>query len=305
MSRWGDARLTVVDAPSNLGLQPPGPGRVPGVWRLARTLRANNLVERLQALDGGRVIPAAYSSTLDPAIGVRNWRGVRDFALDLAGHVRPLLDRGLVPIVLGGDCSILLGPMLALWDRGTYGLVFIDGHDDLLVPATSRTGGAAGMDLALLLGHGPVVLSCPRGIGPLAQPANVAMLGMRNEWSAGPAMAGLVANRIGLALSLDQIRQRGAGGAADLALAVMASRGLDGCWLHLDADVLDNAVMPAVDSPQPGGLTYDELIPIVRRLVASGGVAGMTVTIYDPELDPTGTIGADFTNALVRAIGPA
>ncbi|MBA2518484.1 MAG: arginase family protein [Chloroflexia bacterium] len=305
MSEQGRPRLTVVDAPSNLGLRPSRPGKEPGVRRLAEALRANGLVERLQARDGGRVMPAAYSFALDPAIGVRNWRGARDFALDLAGHLRPLLDRGLVPIVLGGDCSILLGPMLAPRERGTYGLVFIDGHDDLLVPKTSQTGGAAGMDLALLLGHGPTALGNLGGAGPLAQPENVAMLGMRNEWSAGPVMADLVANRIGLARSLAQLRQGGASAATAQALAVVANRNLNGFWIHLDADVLDNALMPAVDSPQPGGLSYDELIAIVGRLVAAGGVAGMTVTIDDPDLDPTGAIGAAFTDALVRALGPA
>lgn len=182
--------------------------------------------------------------------------------------------------------------------------MFIDGHDDLLVPETSQTGGAAGMDLAFVLGLGPAVLSNLDGAGPLAQPENVAMLGMRNPRSAGPAMADLLATRIGFAHSLDQLRQHGER-AADQALAVMANRRLDGFWIHLDADVLDNALMPAVDSPQPGGLRYDELIAIVRRLIASGRVAGMTVTIYDPDRDPTGAIGAAFTDALVRALGPA
>jgi arginase len=56
-------------------------------------------------------------------------------------------------------------------------LCFIDGHLDLLTPATSHSKGAAGMDLALALGHGPAVLADLDQIGPLVQEAHVAVLG--------------------------------------------------------------------------------------------------------------------------------
>jgi arginase len=295
-------RFTVVDAPSNLGLRPPRLGVEPGVKRLAETVRANGFVERLAARDGGRVTPAAYSFAFGPAVGVRNLEGVRAFALDLGDHLRPVLEDGQIPIVLGGDCSIVLGPLLALRERGTYGLVSIDGHDDLLLPGTSRTGGAAGMDLALALGHGPAALSNLRDAGPLVQPQHVALVGMRSDPAPDPVMADLLATRIGLTLPLTQIRRLGATAAAAHVLSVVARRGLDGFWIHLDADVLDNAVMPAVDSPAPDGLSYDEMIELVRRLLASGKAAGMTVTIYDPDRDPTGAIGAALTDALVRAL---
>src|SRR5688572_17290988 len=105
-------QLVVVDAPSNLGLRPPLSGKEPGARHLARTLRSHGIVERLGAVDGGGVTPAPYSFALDPALGVRNLDGVRQFSLDLADHLAPILARGAVPVVLGGDCSVLLGPML-------------------------------------------------------------------------------------------------------------------------------------------------------------------------------------------------
>ena len=63
-----------------------------------------------------------------------------------------LLDRGRFPLVLGGDCSLLLGPTLALRRCGRFGLVFLDGHEDLLTPETSQSKDVAGMDLALACG---------------------------------------------------------------------------------------------------------------------------------------------------------
>jgi arginase len=158
------------------------------------------------------------------------------------------------------------------------------------------------MDLALALGYGPPELSNLRGAGPIARPENVALLGVRSNWTSDPVMEELRRDRIGAALSLADLRSLGAVAAVERAIAVMAKPGVTGFWVHLDADVLDHAIMPAVDSPQPDGLSYVELIAILRRLVASDAFAGITITIYDPELDPTGSIGAAFVTALVSAL---
>ncbi len=78
---------------------------------------------------------------------------------------------------------------------------------------------------------------------------------------------------------------------------------LDGFWVHLDADVLDPTVMPAVDSPDPDGLFPDELVALLRPLLASPHCVGLDVTIYDPDLDPDGTAGALLTDIVVCALG--
>ncbi len=51
--------------------------------------------------------------------------------------------------MLGGDCSILLGKMLALRRRGRHGLLFIDGRADFYQPQAEPNGEAPSMDLAL------------------------------------------------------------------------------------------------------------------------------------------------------------
>ena len=65
--------------------------------------------------------------------------------------------------------------------------------------------------------------------------------------------------------------------------------------------MLDDAVMPAVDSRQPGGLGWAELIGALRVLLGSGLAAGMDVTIYDPDLDPTGEISEGLVSTLEKA----
>ena len=81
---------------------------------------------------------------------------------------------------------------------------------------------------------------------------------------------------------------------------------LDGFWVHLDADVLDPSVMPAVDSPDPGGLLPDELVAAAAaRSSRSPRCVGLNVTIYDPDLDPDGTAGALLTDLVVGAFAEA
>lgn len=71
--------------------------------------------------------------------------------------------------------------------------------------------------------------------------------------------------------------------------------------MHLDANVLDPSVMPAVDSPDPDGLLPDELVALLRPLLASPHCVGLNITIYDPDLDPEGTAGALLTDTVVAA----
>jgi len=57
-------------------------------------------------------------------------------------------------------------------------------------------------------------------------------------------------------------------------------------WLHVDVDVLNPIWMPAVDSPDPGGMNPDELLIILRSAIQSPRCIGMEITIYDPTMDP-------------------
>jgi arginase len=88
------------------------------------------------------------------------------------------------------------------------------------------------------------------------------------------------------------------------ALTRLEMPGLAGFWVHLDVDVLDPSVLPAVDSPDPGGLLPDELTALLSALVASPSCAGVQVTVFDPDLDPDGSQAALLTDILIRALLP-
>src|ERR671919_3262213 len=167
------ADYVVLEAPSVLGLFPGGVERLPAALIHAR------LADALTARHAGVVVPPAYDARRDPVTGLRNPTALRDYAHQLAAATGAVLDAGDIPVVLGGDCSILLGNMLALHRRGRYGLIFLDAHTDLATPELSGTKAAAGMDLALTLGIGPPLLSRLDPQAPLVRAEDVAMLGLR------------------------------------------------------------------------------------------------------------------------------
>jgi arginase len=77
-----------------------------------------------------------------------------------------------------------------------------------------------------------------------------------------------------------------------------AARASAGAWLHIDVDVLDEAVFPATDYLQPGGLDWPQLIALLRPIVRDPRLVGWSIACYNPEKDRGGRDGA----ATVRAI---
>jgi arginase len=72
--------------------------------------------------------------------------------------------------------------------------------------------------------------------------------------------------------------------------------------VHLDVDILDAEVMPAVDSPDPGGLQHEQLRSLLQPILRSPKCVGLDVGIFDPDLDPDGRYAAELTDTLVAAL---
>ncbi|MFC4466767.1 arginase family protein [Streptomyces xiangluensis] len=299
--------LMVIEAPSVLGLRPSGVQDLPGA------LRDAGLLDRLGAAvamgvpplersrEWGRVEAAAYDPRRDANTGVLNPVGIARYSVALADAVGGVLDRGGFPVVLGGDCSILLGNLLALRRRGRYGLLFLDGHTDFYQPSAEPTGEVASMELALVTGRGPSLLTDLEGRGPLLRDEDVVALGFRDTEES--TAAGMQPLPPGLhALDLDAVRALGADAAARQAVERLNGGGSGGYWVHLDVDVLDDAVMPAVDYRIPGGLTWPELESVLRTALAGERAVGFDVTIFNPRLDPDGSIAARLTECLCRGL---
>jgi arginase len=291
-------RIAALDAPSNLGLRPPAEGVAPGVYKLAGALRDTGLLRRLDAVDAGVVTPPRYLPAPLPGETLRNEAAQARYALRLADRVGALLDAGAFPLVLGGDCSILLGPALALARRGRYGLFYVDGHDDFTHPGNADDDAlsTAGQDVALVTGRGGLLADL-EGRRPLVDDADVVHMGAREVFDEIPELR----EAVSVHTSRDANERGGAAIAADAA-ATLAGRGLDGVWLHVDADVIDCALMPAVDAPETDGIGFEDLEALLAGLLGSGLVIGMQVTILDPDLDEDGTLVARFADILAAGL---
>lgn len=290
--------ITIVEAPSILGLTSHGVDTLPDV------LLSQGLTERIRARPGGRVEPPPYDPRRDEATLILNPQGIADYAVALADHVGAVLARGEFPLVLGGDCSILLGNLLALRRLGRRGLLFLDGHADFYQPSAEPKGEAASMELAFATGRGPAIVADIERRGPLVRDEDVAVFGRRDAADAEKYGSRRI-EETGIALfDLDRIRAKGVQACIDAALEHLLRPELEGFWVHLDADVLDDAVMPAVDYRMPGGLTPDELEAVVSAALESGRALGMNVTIFNPALDESGEIARAFADVLVASLSP-
>ncbi len=286
----------IVQAPSHLGL------RAPGVEALPEALLAAGLAERLGARPGERLPAPAFDPEIDPGTGLLNPGGLREHASRLADVVGAALDRGGFPIVLGGDCTILLGITLALRRRGRSGLLFLDGHADFYQPEAEPAGEAASMELALVTGRGPELVTNLEGRRPLLRDEDVVVFGYRDAEHAAAEGSQPLAPTI-RAMDLWLVREHGVGRAVGDALThLQRAGGPDGFWIHLDVDVLDDAVMPAVDYRLPGGLSPDELAAVLRAAVAGGHAIGFDIAIFNPTLDPDGRIARGLVDALVAGL---
>jgi len=298
--------LVVVDAPSNLGLRPPSPGVEPGVRGLPDVLHDLGLVRRLGARIGGRVEPAPYSPEPEHETGFFNGPAVGSFSRGLADALAPVLARGDFVLVLGGDCSVLLGCGLALRRRDRYGLAYVDAHDDYSGPrdGASRHGRltAAGLNLFLATGRGPEALADPEGLGPSFREEDVVHVGLSRTPEEVVDYAVESFDRSGIhAYPFEEVRNRGAAAIGGAARSRLEAMPVDGFWIHLDADVLDAALMPAVDSPNERGLRFDELEEILVALLESPRAVGLQLTILDPDLDPDRRYAAAFAAVVERA----
>jgi arginase len=289
-------RYAIIEAPSILGLRPSG------VEHLPETLLDSGFAKRLGARRAGRVDPPPYDDRRDPESGMLNIEGIARYTPLLASATTAVLDRGEFPVVLGGDCSIVLGNLLALRQRGRFGLLFIDGHADFYQPEANVNGEAASSDLALATGRGPAAMTTFAGYHPLVRDEDVVVLGFRDaEEAAGYGSQPLPAAI--RAIDLAELRRVGVQGAARTALAHLVRDDVDGFWIHLDVDALDDTIMPAVDYRLPGGLSWSELVSILTVALASERAAGLEVTIFNPSLDHDGSIARGLVAALARAFG--
>jgi arginase len=290
-------RFAIIDAPSVLGLRPTG------VEGLPEALKKAGLLKQLKAEYIGAVqsrIP--YSSERDKRTMLLNAKAIREYSQSLANVVSNVIAEKRFPIVLGGDCSVLIGTLLALRKKGRYGLFFIDGHSDFYQPQASHTGEVADMELAIVSGRGPDILTNIDNLRPLVRDTDVVVFGYRDSKQAAIDRSQNVKDTEMHVFDLLTVKELNIHSATSMAIERLLSNQLDGFWIHLDVDVLEDSIMPAVDYRQSDGIGFSDLSQLLRILLAYKNVVGMTITIFNPRLDFGGSIARKLVSSIVNGL---
>ncbi len=211
-----------------------------------------------------------------------------------------------LPLLVGGDCPVLLGGLAAARDHtGGVGVLFVDGHEDAWPPTQSTTGDAADCELGIALGRH--IADLPTELAeqlPLLIPEAVTAVGPRDEHELADGGIESLADQITLTRPA-ALHTASANGSLAALTSRQANRLADltgTWWLHVDLDVLATDQLSAVDYPQPGGLSWAELDTITAAALTSPGCIGWSVCIYNPDLDPDRSGAALILRYLDRAL---
>jgi arginase len=294
------AGLALIGVPANSS------GTVDGVARAPAVLRQRGLATALARHRGFTDTGDLALPVPDPVRGPSGLLGEDALVAmieQVAQAVGAARRRGRFPLLVGGDCPVILGALAALQaEADRPGLLFVDGHEDAWPPRASPTGEAADCELGLALGLFDAGLSPQlRAVLPSIDPADVAAVGPRDASELAAAGVASLAGQLGALIRPAELT---AGRYAEVRASLLPP-----WWLHTDLDVLATAELAAVDYPQPGGLTWDQLAGLTATALAADGCAGWSVCIYNPDLDP-GRDGADaiisyITQAITASNQPA
>jgi arginase len=278
-------------------------GTARGEARAPEALRRAGLTDRV-AVDLGDAATVIADHRRDETTGVR---ALPD-TIAAAHALATALDTGMRghpgrrPLVVGGDCSVLLGVFAHLSRAlGGVGLWLVDGHPDYLDAHASDTGETADLELAVLTGAGPPSLT---GLGqavPMVASRHAALIGHRTV-GLDPASAAELARLPDDLLAIDADAVLGDPHGAGRRAAAWADTLRLPMWLHLDVDVLDPSIMPAVTYPQDGGPDLDQLAAVLTPLAAAPGLLGVSVADFRPDLDPDGRHAAGLVTLLDRLL---
>jgi arginase len=277
----GTARWTLVGAPLDCSGTDRGEARAP------EALRKAGLAEAVWR-DAGDADSRMDDPARDPRTGVIGFGRLVEASSNIRSVVAGVLENGERPLVVGGDCSVLLGTMAAVKERlGRTGLAFLDGHVDYFGGDTSPSGEAADMDLAFVCGYGPAELVDMAGPAPMVEPGDVVVMGHRRDpQDASPREDDLVDERTQLVEA--RAVRRGAPERLGRYVAGRLEAQAGRLWVHFDLDVFDEGEMAAVTYAQPDGLTWEQVEALLRPLVSSPALAGLSIADFEPDKDPEG-----------------
>jgi len=289
----------VIGAPLDLGAGRRGVDMGPSAIRYAELCRHLEDTLGVEVEDLGNVpVPVAEQTAMGDD-RVRYLPQILDLCERVAGIVADVAERGVLPLVLGGDHSVALGSLVGMARvHGPGGVVWIDAHGDLNTPETSPSGNVHGMVLAAALGHGGEAFRRDDWRLPALAADRLALVGVRSLDDGERALLGRLDAKV---FTMSEIDRLGIEPCMREALAHAAGA----AFLHisLDMDAVDPEHAPGVGTPVRGGLSYREA-HLAMEVVAESGLAdSMDVVEVNPILDRENETGRLAVELVASALG--
>ncbi|HEV3486303.1 MAG TPA: arginase, partial [Vicinamibacterales bacterium] len=214
------------------------------------------------------------------------------------------LEKGAMPLVLGGDHSLASGSVAATSEfvrrsGKPLGLIWVDAHGDMNTPASTDSGNVHGMPLASLLGPEPAELSRIGGVTPKVLPEHTVLIGIRNL---DEREKEAVRDSRAHVFTMKDIDRGGIASIIEQALAI-AGNDTGGVHVSFDLDVCDPSIAPGVGTPVKGGLDYREAHMLMEIVADSGLLCGLDLVEVNPILDDRNTTAILGVELALSALG--
>lgn len=295
------ARLRLIGVPSSAGAHAPGLEKGPAKLRAAGLAGALSAAG-VPAWDWGD-LPVSPFATTAAESGARNLPAVMEVASRVSDAVAAARADGDIAVLLGGDCTLVLGAVAGLRrpDQGGngVGVFYLDGDADLDIPQEGW-GVLDSCGVAHLLGDGDPQLAALRPDGPLLDAGSLVLFGFH------PAQLSIgqwrrYASRDVYGVPVTDIPAGTAGRRATRALARLRDK--DALVCHLDVDVIDYARFPLADCPRyHGGLSLPDTFDALQAAAGHPGLACLTIAEVNPDHDPTGELTSQLVTRWSAAV---
>jgi agmatinase len=196
--------------------------------------------------------------------------------------VRAILDRGAVPVALGGDHGVSIPVMLAYESLRPMCVVQIDAHMDW-------------RDEVNGVGFG---LSSPmRRASEMGWVSSMIQIGLRGNGSARQAEVDAARKYGSVLIKAAELHELGV---AEVLRKVPAA---ERYFVTIDIDGLDPSIAPGTGFPPFGGLTYYEATNLLRGVASKGKVVGVDIVEVAPSLDVANITSFLAAQLIVNLIG--
>lgn len=222
----------------------------------------------------------------------------------LARKVKRVLKQGAFPLVLGGDHSMAIGTIAGVSsycrDVGKrLGVIWVDAHADINVPATSPSGNIHGMPVAASIGLGSPELASIGGNFQKLDPTNVVMIGLRSV-DAGERK--IIREQGARTYTMTDIDRKGMHKVMEETIDYLQER-CDHIHISFDLDSVDPSIAQGVGTPVPGGLTYREAHLLMEMIAERGAFSSLEVAEVNPILDNMNKSAIFATDLVASAMG--